>query len=83
MRVILRECGAHNYGEPDSFFYGTGVILVMHSLSGGSRDAQLRNGQTIRLDLPEDPATILMDTATGEVLLGDYSLDVDGVRVRY
>ena len=83
MHTILMACGAHIYGEPDSFFYGGGGILVLHTLTGGSRDVQLRNGRTIRLDLPEGPTTTLMDSATGEVLLGDYSLEIKGVRIHY
>ncbi len=80
---ILRAAGAHVFGEPDAFFYCGGGILVMHTLTGGPRDVTLRSGKVIHLDLPEGPATILLDSESGEVLLNRWSPETKRVYTRY
>lgn len=83
VRFLLDQCGAHRYGEPDAFFYGGGGVLVLHSITGGTRQITLRDGRSFTLDLPEGPATVLLDSQSGQVLLQEYPQDVDGVLVKY
>ncbi|EDY83224.1 hypothetical protein VDG1235_2849 [Verrucomicrobiia bacterium DG1235] len=74
-RSILQHCGAHSYGEPDAVFYGGSGMLVMHTLTGGPREIRLPNREPVQLDLPAGPATVILDSETGEVLLNKYGVD--------
>lgn len=68
LAYILQESGAHRYNTDGDIFYGGGGLLVMHTLEGGTRAVTLRNGQQVTLRLPEGPATVILDPATGAVL---------------
>ncbi|MFP4282199.1 MAG: hypothetical protein ACLFU2_06220 [Opitutales bacterium] len=83
LRSILAETEAHCFGPADAFFYGGGGILAMHTLTGGRREVTLRNGKGVVLDLPEGPATVLLDSQTGEVLLNEYNQTPSGLTLPY
>jgi len=83
MQFILRESGAHIYGEPDGLFYSGGGILVLHCLTGGARTIYLPNGKAVALELPDGPATVLIDNETGDVLLNTYSPEPENLSVPY
>ncbi|MEX0330464.1 MAG: beta-galactosidase [Puniceicoccaceae bacterium] len=70
---ILRATGAHVYGHSDAFFYGGGGILVLHTLTGGSKTVILRSGNSLNLDLPDGPATLLLDARSGDDLMNNCS----------
>jgi hypothetical protein len=83
LRTLLRRAGAHVYGEKDAFFYGGGGLLVLHTREGGTHRVRLRSGKDLQLDLPEGPATILIEPDSGKILLGDYSQESESLTVRY
>ncbi|MEX0326177.1 MAG: beta-galactosidase [Puniceicoccaceae bacterium] len=83
LRSLLQATGAHVYGTTDAFFYGGGSILVFHTLDGGSQTVTLRNGKSIELDLPQGPATVLLDTGSGEVLMNTCSPNLSDVHEIY
>lgn len=68
LRFIYRSAGAHIYNADRDIFYGGSGILTMHTKSGGDKTITLKNGKTIRLELPAAPATILLDSESGDVL---------------
>ena len=83
MRFILHQAGAHVYGDGDAIFYSGGGVLVLHTLSGGPRNVTLRSGKSVHLDLPEGPATVLIDNQSGKILLNQYSPERESVTVPY
>lgn len=83
LRSLLHKAGAHVYAESDAIFYGGGGILVLHSKTGGPHSVRLKSGQQIDLHLPDGPATVLIDSTTGELLLNEYNKQIPGVRVPY
>ena len=83
LRSLLQAAGAHVYAETDAFFYGGGGILVIHTLKGGPQSIRLRNGDSLRIDLPEGPATVFLDARSGEVLMNTYSPECSHVLEQY
>lgn len=83
LRTILEQCGAHRFGEGDAFFYGGSGMLVMHTLTGGPREIQLPNGRRIQLELPQGPATVILDGESGEALLDKYGVGKEELIVPY
>jgi hypothetical protein len=82
LAYIFQQSGAHRYNTDGDIFYGGGGLLVMHTLEGGTRTLTLRSGKQITLALPEGPATVILDPATGEVLRKALE-SVDGVTTPY
>ena len=68
LRFIYKSAGVHIYNSDRDIFYGGSGILTMHTKTGGHKTITLKNGKTVTLDLPAAPATILMDSETGDVL---------------
>lgn len=67
-RSLLSEAGCHVYSQTDEFIYANSGLILIHGKEGGLREIMLRNGKTVRLDLPPR-CTILLNAETGEVLL--------------
>jgi hypothetical protein len=68
LRYVLRETGAHIYSDGgDTVHAGSGIVCVQ-TAEGGPRTLRLRNGKTIKIDLPADSTTVL-DAETGELQL--------------
>ncbi|MCK5738292.1 hypothetical protein KAH55_03890, partial [bacterium] len=68
MRFFYQSVGVHSYNQEQDVFYGGSGILTMHTKNGGRKTVTLKNGKIITLDLPATPATILLDSKSGEVL---------------
>jgi hypothetical protein len=43
----------------------------------------MQDGTQVTLDLPDGPATVLLDSETGEVVLKEYSEKPSEVKVQY
>lgn len=71
LRTILRLSGAHIYSRKGDIVYDGGGVLVVHTMEGGNRRIALKNGKEITIDAGEGPATLVLDSATGERLLAD------------
>lgn len=70
LKTILRRTNAHHYSEQGDIVYAGGGIVVVHTEAGGRREITLLNGKNIVLDLPPEPATVLLDSETGRILMG-------------
>jgi hypothetical protein len=79
---ILRCSNAHVYTDTGDIVYGGGGLLVVHTAEGGPRDITLKNGNHVTL-APPGPATVLLDSTTGEVVLKKYPKSPPGLKVRY
>lgn len=67
-REILRTAGCHVYNEKNDFTWANSNLVLLHTATGGERIVRLRNGKSVRLDLP-GAVTWVLDAETGEVLL--------------
>jgi hypothetical protein len=70
LRHLLRQTDAHRYTDQGDIVYAGNGLVTLHTAEGGRRTVTLPNGTTVTLDLPLSPSTVLLDPATGEVLLG-------------
>ncbi len=68
LKFIYRSAGANIYDDEKDVFYGGAGIVTMHTKSGGKKSVHLKNGKSISLDLPAGPATVLLNSTTGEVI---------------
>lgn len=70
-RFIFKEAGAHLYlSEGNHVIYGGNGILTIHVKQGGEVKLKLNNGVEKKLIL-ENHSTTLVDSQTGEILLGN------------
>jgi hypothetical protein len=69
LREIIQTTNAHIYSSAGELFYAGNGMLTVHTQTGGRRVIQLKNKQYVVLDLPDGPATVLLDAETGEILL--------------
>lgn len=67
-RSLIARTPAHRYTDADDVVYAGSGIVVLHTKTGGSRTLRLRGGQVVRLDLPEGPATAVIDATSGDRL---------------
>lgn len=67
MRKLLREAGAHIYGEMGDVFYSGQGLVCVHSKEGGSRPVRLRSGRSVLVELPRG-GTAVLDASSGRVL---------------
>ena len=78
-RELFRQAGCHVYNDHNDFTYvNTGVMLI-HTADGGPREIFLKNGKTLRLNLPPKSNTVL-DASTGEPLLKEYIKEIPSIR---
>lgn len=69
LREIMQTTDAHIYSSEGGLFYAGNGILTVHTQIGGRCVIQLKNKQDVVLDLPDGPATVLLDAVTGKNLL--------------
>lgn len=69
-KALMQHLPAHRYNTTGDIFYAGGGLLVVHSAEGGTREITLRDNRTITLEMPLGAATYVLDSKTGEVLLG-------------
>lgn len=69
LREIGRRAGCHITNECDETTLVGAGLLVVHTLTGGSRTLKTPEGIVIEADLPER-SSVVFDTVTGERLLG-------------
>ena len=67
-RKIFQTSGAHIYGDGNDIFYEGGILLMIHSKTGGNKKIRLQNGNEIDLNLKPE-TTIYLDSDTGKILL--------------
>jgi hypothetical protein len=70
LRAIFRAAGAHIYDDQPDVLYSGGGILTVHTKDGGPRSLRLLGGKEVRLHL-KPRSTVLLDSETGEVLIGN------------
>ncbi len=70
LRFVFEQAGVHFYGEMPSIVYGGSGMLTAHFKNGGTHTLTLRNGRKVLLQLPEGPATVVLDAESGELLMG-------------
>lgn len=70
LTTILRRTHAHTYSDAGDIVYAGGGLVTVHTAEGGRREITLLNGTRVVLDLPPEPATVLLDSESGEILLG-------------
>jgi hypothetical protein len=70
LTTILRRTRAHAYSDRGDIVYAGSGIVTVHTEAGGRREITLLNGKRVVLDLPLEPATILLDSESGQILLG-------------
>lgn len=71
LRFILGQAGVHFYCDEKEVVYAGSGLLTLHCKNGGKHILSLRNGSQISLNLPEGPATGVLDSETGAVLMGE------------
>ncbi len=69
LRFILGKAGVHFYTDENAVFYSGSGFLTAHFKTGGAHALILRNGIQVTLQLPEGPATVVLDNETGTVLM--------------
>ena len=67
-RNILKTAGCHIYNEETDFTYANSGLLLIHTVTGGSRNIHLKNGKRISINLPPKSST-LYNSQTGERVL--------------
>ncbi|MEO8764013.1 MAG: beta-galactosidase [Ginsengibacter sp.] len=67
-RYVFQQADAHIYDTDEDIFYSGHGVLSIHTLKGGKRNIQLKNGTTLQVSLPAN-ATVLLDSETGKLLL--------------
>jgi hypothetical protein len=67
-RNILKTAGCHVYNEETDFTYANSGLLLIHTVGGGSRTINLKNGKRITINLPPKSST-LYNSETGEQVL--------------
>lgn len=67
-QYIFQQAGANIYDKDSDIFYSGRGVLSVHTLKGGERNIQLKNGKNIQLSLPAN-STTLINSETGKVLL--------------
>ena len=65
-RRLFGLTAAHRYSEQGDVVYAGGGFLTVHTKVGGRRVVALRTGQRVEIELPEGPATVVLDSVTGE-----------------
>jgi len=83
LQSILPETSAHIYSRQGDIVYGGSGLLVLHTDEGGTRTVTLQDGTPVSLELPKGPATVFLDSQTGEVLLKEYPTTTKEVKVQY
>jgi hypothetical protein len=68
LKFIYRSAGVNIYDDEKDIFYGGAGIITMHTKSGGKKSVHLKNGKTVIVDLPHTPATVLINSTTGEIM---------------
>ncbi len=68
LKFLFKSASVNVYNDDKDIFYGGNGIITMHTKSGGNKSIKLKNGKTVNLELPMTPATVLIDSNTGEVL---------------
>lgn len=61
LRFIFGQAGVHFYFDPPAVVYGGSGLLTAHFKNGAKQTLTLRNGKTTQLNLPEGPATVVLD----------------------
>jgi hypothetical protein len=69
LKFIYQSAGANIYCDNKDIVYGGSGIITFHTGSGGKKQIKLKTGKVIKLDLPDEPATILIDSETGEIII--------------
>ncbi|HVG13462.1 MAG TPA: hypothetical protein VM935_00840, partial [Chitinophagaceae bacterium] len=67
-RNILKAAGCHVYNDKTDFTYANTGLLLIHTIDGGSRTINLKNGKKLTINLPPKSST-LYNSETGERLL--------------
>lgn len=68
LKYIYKAAGVNIYGKDKDIFYSGNGILTMHTKSGGNKKISLKNGHIIEIELPNRPATVLLDSQTGNII---------------
>jgi len=68
LKYIYRTAEVNIYNEDKDIFYSGNGILTMHTNSGGHKSIVLKNGYIVEVELPDIPATILLDSQTGDII---------------
>jgi len=68
LKYIYRTAEVNIYNEDKDIFYSGNGILTMHTNSGGHKSIVLKNGYIVEIELPDIPATILLDSQTGDII---------------
>lgn len=67
-RYFFQQAGVRIYTTEGVVYAGNG-LLVLHTKTGGQQQLLLKNGKTQELELPDGPATVVLDAKTGMQLL--------------
>ncbi|MCY7350033.1 MAG: hypothetical protein LH606_05125 [Cytophagaceae bacterium] len=68
-RAIFSRAGVHLYVETNDVIHAGGGLLTLHTKTGGPKHVRLGNGKSVELNLPDGAATVVLDAATGAVLM--------------
>lgn len=68
LRNIFKKAGVHIYSDTEDVVISGGGILTVHTLTGGERNINFKNGKIVEIELSER-STTLFDSETGEILI--------------
>lgn len=71
LEEIIQQSGVHIYSTSGDLIYAGGGLLVVYTRTGGRRVITLKNQCEVVLDLPEGPATVILDAESGVLLGGE------------
>lgn len=69
VKAIVGHLPVHRYSDSGDVFYAGGGNLILHTKNGGKKSITLRNGKKLELNLRAGASTVVIHTATGEILL--------------
>lgn len=70
MRFVFERAGVHFFANEKTIVYAGGGAVTAHFKNGGTKTIALRNGKKVKLELPSGPATVVLDSENGGVLMG-------------